>query len=75
MTKLMSRFGDKALSLFLRKEEAGACTECPGVCGYYYENNCSGGTLFRWRCKQYYTCDCGCKIQSGSCVLISTGSC
>jgi hypothetical protein len=60
MTKVMSRIGDKVLGSLLRKEEAGACTTCPGVCGYKYGTACYSGAKYSIRCKQVYTCDCGC---------------
>ena len=64
MTKVMTRIGDKVLGSLLRKEEAGACTSCPGVCGYKYATVCNSGAKYRIRCKQYYTCDCGCQVST-----------
>ena len=74
MTKVMSRIGDRVLGSLLRKEEAGACTVCPGPCGYKYGTACYSHTLYSIRCTQVYTCDCGC--QPTTCVTTGViGSC
>jgi hypothetical protein len=74
MTKLMTRVGDKVLGSLLRKDEAGACTECPGPCGYKYGTTCISHVKYNVRCNQVYTCDCGC--QPTTCVTTSViGSC
>jgi hypothetical protein len=69
----MHRVGDTLLGLLAKKEEAGACTECPGPCAYRSGYYCSGGARIYWYCNYYYTCDCGCVLNY--CTYTHVGSC
>jgi hypothetical protein len=73
MTKTISRLGDRLLGSLLKKEEAGACTVCPGPCANRrVGTRCSGGRVIELWCSAFYTCDCGCVINGNNCWEVGT---
>jgi hypothetical protein len=73
MTKTISRLGDRLLGTFLKKEEAGACTACPGPCANRLTGTrCSGGRVEELWCSAFYTCDCGCVVNLNNCWTVRT---
>ncbi|ANZ38962.1 hypothetical protein BBK82_25720 [Lentzea guizhouensis] len=77
MTKTISRLGDRLLGTFLKKEEAGACTVCPGPCANRAVGvRCSGGRIIELWCTHLYTCDCGCQPNWNNCwEVVTSRSC
>lgn len=75
MTKTISALGDRLLGSLLKKEEAGACTVCPGPCANrHVESVCSGGRVVQRWCSAFYTCNCGCVINLDNCWWVRTSS-
>jgi hypothetical protein len=60
MSTALSYVGKQLLNRLLPKEDAGACTVCPGPCSPAYAYFCQSGVLYRAYCQHTYTCDCGC---------------
>ncbi|MFI6099758.1 hypothetical protein ACIA8G_29725 [Lentzea sp. NPDC051213] len=73
MTKTISLLGDRLLGSLLKKEEAGACTVCPGPCANrLVGTRCENSRVVELWCSAFYTCNCGCVINGNNCWTVRT---